>query len=147
MQTLTAEYLSEMHGKRNFSMAAVPPGYLTNNQGLEGNFKYVKAQMLQNKQRAMVHSVNLLFQKLRLHSMEQEKTRKFEFEIDFPKEAGEEYYQVSFALHAFAHICAMYAYVFTHAHFITHTFCFVLEGHRATAAHEENEEAGPGRYY
>ena len=104
MQTLTAEYLSEMHGKRNFSMAAVPPGYPTNNQGLEGNFKYVKAQMLQNKQRAMVHSVNLLFQKLRLHSMEQEKTRKFEFEIDFPKEAGAEYYKVSFALVRF-HLC------------------------------------------
>ena len=93
-QTLQAEYLIPKHGKQNFTRAAVPPGYTTSNQGMEGNFRYIKEDMLNKKTHAMHNSVNMLFQAIRYHSQEQEKTRKFEFEINFRAIAGPAYFKV-----------------------------------------------------
>ena len=95
-QVLQAEYLSPDHGKQNFSRAAVPPGCVSSNQGLEGNFHYIKKGMLNNTTHAMHNSVNALFQQIRYHSQEQAKTRKFEYEIDFRKVAGPPHFKVGF---------------------------------------------------
>jgi hypothetical protein len=81
MDVLVDEYLVPSHGKMNHSRASVPPGYTNSNQGLEGQFRYVKDTCFDFVRHSTTQCVDLLFDWTRAHSKEQQLTRPFEFEI------------------------------------------------------------------
>ena len=79
--TLISEYLVPFHGRMNHSRAAAPPGYSNDDQGLEGQFRYIKDSCFNFQRHSTEKCVDLAFDFLRGHSQQQAKTRPFVFEI------------------------------------------------------------------
>ena len=81
IDTLIGEYLVPFHGRMNHSRAAAPPGYSNDDQGLEGQFRYIKHSCFNFQTHSTEQCVDLVFDFLRGHSQQQARTRPFEFVI------------------------------------------------------------------
>lgn len=93
IKTTMGEYLVPFHGRQNHSRAAVPPGYATSDQGLEGQFRYAKETCFDFKRHSTPHCVDMMFDWIRDHSQKQQKIRPFTFEIPLNGNvAGPRYY-------------------------------------------------------